>query len=70
MFPDAICTRSSWRCSNEVKKFRFENDAPFNRTGSSTLFATPNLLGTADVAMDVISIGFKTDLSALSEQLR
>jgi long-chain fatty acid transport protein len=47
----------------------FENNAPFNRVGGSTLFATPNLLGTADVAMDVISIGFKTDLSALSETL-
>jgi long-chain fatty acid transport protein len=40
----------------------FENDAPFNRVTGSTLFTTPPLLGTADLSMDVISVGFKIDL--------
>ena len=38
----------------------FEDDKPFDRTGSSTLFATPRLLGTADVSQDIISVGWKT----------
>lgn len=38
----------------------FEDNAPFDRVGSSTQFATPHLLGTADVAMDIISVGWKT----------
>lgn len=38
----------------------FEDDVPFDRVGASTLFATPHLLGTADVGMDVISVGWKT----------
>ena len=38
----------------------YENDAPFDRVGASTLFATPRLLGTADVSMEVISVGWKT----------
>ena len=37
----------------------FENDAPFNRVTASTLFQTTPLLGTADVSMDVISVGYK-----------
>jgi long-chain fatty acid transport protein len=40
----------------------FENDAPFNRVGPLTLFPTPPLLGTADLAMDLISVGLKIDL--------
>jgi long-chain fatty acid transport protein len=40
----------------------YENDAPFNRVTGSTLFATPPLLGTADVSMDLISVGLKIDL--------
>jgi long-chain fatty acid transport protein len=47
----------------------FENDAPFNRVGGSTLFATPALEGTADTSMDIISVGLKVDLSALSETM-
>lgn len=43
----------------------FENDAPFNRVPGSTLFTAPPLLGTADVSMDVISVGLKMDLSSL-----
>ncbi len=43
----------------------FENDAPFDRVPGSTLFAGPRLLGTADISMDVISVGLKMDLSAL-----
>jgi long-chain fatty acid transport protein len=38
----------------------FEDDVPFDRVGASTLFATPHLLGTADVSMDIISVGWKT----------
>ncbi len=38
----------------------FEDNAPFDRTGASTQFATPSLLGTADVRMDVLSFAFKT----------
>jgi long-chain fatty acid transport protein len=38
----------------------FQDKAPFDRVGASTLFATPRLLGTADVSMDVISVGWKT----------
>jgi long-chain fatty acid transport protein len=38
----------------------FEDNAPFDRVGASTQFATPHLLGTADVSMDIISVGFKT----------
>jgi long-chain fatty acid transport protein len=38
----------------------FQSDAPFDRVTASTLFATPPLLGTADVSMDVISVGWKT----------
>ena len=38
----------------------FQDNAPFDRVGASTLFATPQLLGTADVSMDVISIGWRT----------
>jgi long-chain fatty acid transport protein len=41
----------------------YENDAPFNRVTASTLFTTPPLLGTADISMDLISVGFKIDLS-------
>jgi long-chain fatty acid transport protein len=37
----------------------FQNDAPFDRVTASTLFPTPPLLGTADVSMDVISVGWK-----------
>jgi long-chain fatty acid transport protein len=47
----------------------YENDAPFNRVPASTLFTGPNLLGTADLSMDVFSIGFKTDLNALMSSL-
>ena len=43
----------------------YENDAPFNRVPGSTLFAGPALTGTADISMDLVSVGFKTDLSAL-----
>jgi len=43
----------------------FENDAPFNRVPGSTLFTAPPLLGTADASMDVVSVGFKTDLDEL-----
>lgn len=35
----------------------FEDNAPFDRVGSS--FPTPRLLGTADVSMDIISVGYK-----------
>ncbi len=38
----------------------FEDNAPFDRVGASTQFATPSLLGTADVSMEVLSFGFKT----------
>ncbi|MFN3623962.1 MAG: OmpP1/FadL family transporter [Hyphomicrobium sp.] len=38
----------------------FEDNAPFDRVGASTQFATPHLLGTADVRMDLFSFGFKT----------
>ena len=38
----------------------FEDNAPFDRVGASTAFRTPHLLGTADVSMDVISVGWKT----------
>lgn len=41
----------------------FENNAPFDRVTGSTLFATPPLLGTADLSMDLVSVGFKVDLS-------
>jgi long-chain fatty acid transport protein len=37
----------------------FQDNAPFDRVGASTLFATPPLLGTADVSLDVISVGYK-----------
>ena len=43
----------------------FENNAPFNRLPTSTLLTGPALLGTADLSMDVISVGFKTDLDSL-----
>lgn len=43
----------------------FENDAPFNRVPGSTLYAGPALTGTADLAMDLISIGVKIDLAKL-----
>jgi long-chain fatty acid transport protein len=43
----------------------FENNAPFNRLPPSTSLNGPPLIGTADISMDVISVGFKTDLSAL-----
>lgn len=36
------------------------DDKPFDRVGSSTLFSTPHLLGTADVSEDIISVGWKT----------
>ena len=35
----------------------FEDNAPFDRVGAS--FPTPPLLGTADVSMDIISVGYK-----------
>ncbi|HUJ36549.1 MAG TPA: outer membrane protein transport protein [Hyphomicrobium sp.] len=35
----------------------YEDNAPFDRVGAS--FPTPHLLGTADVSMDVISVGYK-----------
>lgn len=38
----------------------FEDNAPFDRVGASTQFATPHLLGTADVSMDILSFGWKT----------
>jgi long-chain fatty acid transport protein len=47
----------------------YENDAPFNRVPSSTLFTNPPLLGTADISMDLISVGLKTDLSELLQLL-
>jgi len=47
----------------------FENNAPFNRFPDSTLFPGPALLGTADLDMDIISVGLKMDLSALSATL-
>jgi long-chain fatty acid transport protein len=37
----------------------FQNDAPFDRVTASTLFQTNPLLGTADVSLDVISVGYK-----------
>jgi long-chain fatty acid transport protein len=37
----------------------FQNDAPFNRVTPSTLFPPSPLLGTADVSLDVISVGYK-----------
>jgi long-chain fatty acid transport protein len=37
----------------------FQNDAPFDRVTASTLFQTTPLLGTADVSLDVISVGYK-----------
>jgi len=40
----------------------FENDAPFNRSPSLVLFPGPPLLGTADLSMDLISVGMKMDL--------
>jgi long-chain fatty acid transport protein len=40
----------------------FENDAPFNRVTGSTLFTTPPLIGSADLSMDLLSIGMKVDL--------
>lgn len=43
----------------------FENDAPFDRVPGSALYAGPALLGTADLAMDIISVGLKMDLSSL-----
>jgi hypothetical protein len=36
---------------------------------ASTLYAGPPLLGTADLSMDVFSVGFKTDLNALMSSL-
>ncbi|MEI9901073.1 MAG: outer membrane protein transport protein [Hyphomicrobium sp.] len=51
----------------------FEGDKPFDRTGSSTMFATPRLLGTADVSQDIISVGWKTtwgDVPAPSSALK
>jgi long-chain fatty acid transport protein len=47
----------------------YENDAPFNRVPASTLFTNPPLLGTADISMDLISVGLKTDLSELLQLL-
>jgi long-chain fatty acid transport protein len=47
----------------------FENNAPFNRFPDSTLVPGPALLGTADLDMDLISVGLKMDLSALSATL-
>ncbi len=43
----------------------FENDAFFNRVPGSALFTAPPLLGTADLSMDLVSVGFKTDLDEL-----
>ena len=43
----------------------FENDAPFSRTAASTLYTSPTLNGTADLAMDLFSIGVKMDLSSV-----
>jgi long-chain fatty acid transport protein len=40
----------------------FENDAFFNRAPGSALFTAPRLLGTADLSMDLVSIGLKIDL--------
>lgn len=40
----------------------FENNAAFNRVTGSALFATPPLIGTADLAMDLISVGVKMQL--------
>ena len=38
----------------------FQNDAPFDQFPASTLLAgSPPLLGTADVGMDIISVGWK-----------
>lgn len=48
----------------------FENNAPFNRVPSSTSLTGPALIGTADISEDIISVGFKTDLSALMAQLQ
>ncbi|HEX9881351.1 MAG TPA: outer membrane protein transport protein [Hyphomicrobium sp.] len=47
----------------------YENNAPFNRVPASTLFTGPPLLGTADLSMDVFSVGFKTDLNAVMSSL-
>lgn len=39
----------------------FEDNAPFDRTPSPVVLAgAPALLGTADVSMDIVSLGFKT----------
>jgi long-chain fatty acid transport protein len=40
----------------------FENDAPFNRVPGSTLFVGPAAIGTADLSMDLISVGVKMQL--------
>jgi long-chain fatty acid transport protein len=37
----------------------YEDNAPFDRVGASTLVPTPHLLATADGGMDVISLGYK-----------
>ncbi len=42
----------------------FESNAPFDRVGAA--FPTPPLLGTADVSMDIISVGWKMEWGAPS----
>lgn len=37
-----------------------KDDQPFDRTGSSAMFATPRLIGTADVSQDILSVAWKT----------
>lgn len=53
-------TSASTRWDFSYSHVFFEDNAPFDRVGASTQFATPHLLGTADVGMDVISVGWKT----------
>src|SRR5262245_9344069 len=47
----------------------FQSDAPFDRAPGSTMFNGPRLQGTADLSMDIISVGLKTDLYALMTAL-
>lgn len=54
-------TSASTRWDFSYSHVFFENGAPFDRVGPSTQFATPHLLGTADISMDVISVGWKTE---------
>ena len=64
--PDAVV---NWRSFGIGAGARVDIDQPsagaaiLNRVTGSTLFTTPPLIGTADLSMDLISVGFKIDLS-------